>query len=109
MARFTAGISPVALAMDYFEWLSHLAASPGKQLQLAEKAVRKGSRFGLYATASMIDPETRCCIDPLPQDHRFTHEAWQRFPYNLASTPILGRPKPRFVKGRGGLSGRRGW
>ena len=89
MARFTAGISPVALAMDYFEWLSHLAASPDKQLQLAEKAVRKGGRFGLYAMASMIDPETRCCIDPLPQDHRFTHEAWQRFPYNLIYQAFL--------------------
>ena len=89
MARFTVGISPVALAMAYFDWLSHLAASPGKQFQLAEKAARKGSRFVLYATSSMIDPETQCCIEPLPQDNRFTHEAWQRFPYNLIYQAFL--------------------
>jgi polyhydroxyalkanoate synthase len=37
----------------------------------------------------MLDPETQCCIEPLPQDNRFTHEAWQRFPYNLIYQAFL--------------------
>ena len=44
-ARFTAGLSPMALAGAYIDWAAHLASSPGKQLQLVEKAVKKSVRL----------------------------------------------------------------
>ena len=83
IGRGTGGISPASLVMDTFDWLVHLAASPGKQFQLATKAARKAIRLGVYATTSLVDPKAQCCIEPLPQDHRFDHEAWRRFPYNV--------------------------
>lgn len=89
MARLTFGISPAAVAMDYFDWLEHLAVSPGKQFQLLEKALRKASRFGMYAVEALARPETPPCIEPLPQDQRFAHEAWQRPPYNLIYQAFL--------------------
>jgi len=89
LARSTLGISPVAMAKNYFDWLGHLAMAPGKQARLAEKAVRKAVRLGIYAAQSMADPNTPPCIEPLPQDRRFTHEGWQRWPYNIIHQAFL--------------------
>jgi len=83
LARMTAGITPAGLARVYFDWLAHLAQSPGKQLELTDKALRKLTRFTRYATQAAIDPDTPPTIEPLPQDRRFTDSAWQSWPYNL--------------------------
>jgi len=83
LARLTAGITPTGLACIYFDWISHLALSPGKQLELAEKGWRKLARFSRYAGKAALDPDTEPCIEPLPQDYRFTDSAWESWPYNL--------------------------
>lgn len=83
LARLTAGISPAGLGRTYFDWLLHLWLSPGKQLDLIEKAGRKLDRFSRYAVQSALDPGTRPCIDPLPQDSRFRDPRWQGWPYRL--------------------------
>ncbi|MGB5775424.1 MAG: alpha/beta fold hydrolase [Sedimenticolaceae bacterium] len=83
LARLTAGVSPAILARVYFDWLSHLALSPGKQVELVEKAARKLARFSRYAGQTAVDADTPPCIDPLPQDRRFADEAWQRWPYSF--------------------------
>lgn len=89
LARLTLGISPAALTMAYMDWLAHLALSPGKQMQLAEKALRKAARLGLYAANSTLKREAPCCIEPLPHDKRFSHAAWQRRPFNLLYQSFL--------------------
>ncbi len=89
LARLTAGVSPAGLARVYFDWLSHLALSPGKQVQLIEKALRKFTRFSRYAGQTVVDPKTPPCIDPLPQDRRFADEAWQRWPYSFLYQSFL--------------------
>jgi Poly-beta-hydroxybutyrate polymerase N terminal len=33
-ARFTAGVSPAAVAEAYLDWVTHLAYAPGKRIQL---------------------------------------------------------------------------
>ena len=82
IARLTGGLSPGAMATAYFDWLSHLAASPGKQNQLMQKAIKKTSRYAAYLTRHVVDPaNTECCIEPLPQDRRFTADAWRQWPY----------------------------
>jgi len=80
VAHLTGGLSPAALAAAYWDWAIHLAASPGKQMQLAEKAARKAWRFGACASQYPASPP---CIDPLPHDKRFAGEAWRHWPYNL--------------------------
>lgn len=89
LARATGGISPSVLAMAYFDWLAHLGLSPGKQALLAEKALRKLVRLALYAAASIRDPATPPCIEPLPQDRRFAGAAWRQWPYNLIYQSFL--------------------
>jgi polyhydroxyalkanoate synthase subunit PhaC len=89
-ARFTAGVSPAALAEAYLDWATHLAYAPGKRIQLVDKAMRKAMRFGNYAQKyTLSGGKTENCIDPLPQDHRFTDEAWQKFPFNFVYQGFL--------------------
>jgi polyhydroxyalkanoate synthase len=83
MGRATAGVSPAALALAYSDWALHLAQSPFKWHQLLEKGLSQAARFSLYAAQILAGRESGRCIEPLPQDHRFDGEAWQRFPYKL--------------------------
>ncbi len=90
LAHFTSGLSPAALAGAYWDWAVHLAASPGKQMQLAEKAWRKAARLGGYAGRAALQGEKAPpCIEPLPQDKRFAGEEWRRWPYNLVYQSFL--------------------
>lgn len=89
LARLTNGISPAGLYSLYCRWLSHLAVSPGKHMELVEKAFRKSMRFATYAGQTATEPATPPCIEPLPQDRRFDGEAWHQWPYNLMYQSFL--------------------
>jgi polyhydroxyalkanoate synthase len=90
VARLTAGLSPSSLAQAYFDWLMHLAYSPGKQLQLVDKGLRKAVRFANYAARhSLAADKCACCIEPLPQDKRFSGEAWRKWPYSFIYQAFL--------------------
>lgn len=74
LSRLTLGLSPAAISLAYLDWLVHMAASPGKRIQLAEKAVRKALRLAHYmATCAMAEPD-HICIEPLPNDKRFADD-----------------------------------
>ncbi len=89
-ARFTGGLSPIALAAAYADWALHLSSAPGKQLELVEKASRKAMRLASYAALCANAPETsETCITPLPQDRRFTGEDWRKWPFNVISQAFL--------------------
>ncbi len=89
-ARFTAGLSPSALAGAYWDWAIHLALSPGKQLNLIEKAAKKQARLAAYAARCAVHGDDAAeCIEPLPQDRRFRDEAWRQWPFNLMHQAFL--------------------
>lgn len=88
IGRFTQGLSPAALSLAYADWWLHLAMSPGKQLQLAEKAQRKTAKLA-RAALTCAQAGGAPCIEPLEQDDRFTSPAWQAFPYNLMYQSFL--------------------
>lgn len=90
LAKVTRGLSPIALTAAYTDWALHLAAAPGKRLELLEKAVRKTHKLANYAALCATSSDTRqTCIDPLPQDRRFRSENWQTWPFNLMSQAFL--------------------
>jgi poly[(R)-3-hydroxyalkanoate] polymerase subunit PhaC len=89
LARLTIGLSPAALWLAYADWAIHLATSPGKCQQLVEKSVRKAIRFVTYASHFSSDANSSPCIEPLPQDHRFRSEAWEKPPFNLIYQAFL--------------------
>jgi polyhydroxyalkanoate synthase len=77
-ARATFGISPAALALAFGDWAMHLAASPGKLVELQRKAARKWLR---YVTGTPIEP--------LPQDRRFAAAGWQEWPFKAMQQGFL--------------------
>ena len=89
IARVSGGIAPGVLTQAYADWLFHLSLSPGKRARLIEKAARKVTRLASYQSQGALSPDSTPCIEPLPQDHRFQHEAWQQWPYNVIYQSFL--------------------
>lgn len=80
LSRLTMGVTPYGLSASFFNWWAHLAGSPGKQVQLVQKAARKAAQFAMTAS----QPGSAApCIEPLPHDKRFDAEEWQQWPFNL--------------------------
>jgi polyhydroxyalkanoate synthase len=89
IARVTGGLAPSALAGAFFDWAVHLAAAPGKQLELAGQAVNalvENAAFGMRCLdGAAHDP----CHGALSQDNRFRTSEWRRFPSNLYAHTFL--------------------
>jgi polyhydroxyalkanoate synthase subunit PhaC len=88
LARLTRGISPISVIGAYMDWLTHIAASPGKQRALAESALRDGIAWLNYVRSSS---EGACepCARGSARDKRFKHEAWDKIPFNWLSQAFL--------------------
>jgi len=84
IAKLTLGLSPTSLIGAYLDWATHLAASPGKRLQLAEKSWRKWMRLQQFAARCAFEPPgIEPCVAPLPQDKRFSSPAWGKWPFSV--------------------------
>lgn len=89
VARTTAGVSPVGVALAFSDWWLHLVTSPGKQMELWRKAQRKSVRYADYLARLARGGECPRCIEPLEQDSRFLAPAWQSWPYNAVYQAFL--------------------
>lgn len=89
LGRLTGGVSPAALTLAGTDWAVHLGLSPGRQGELAEKALRKALRLMAYAGHCIAGNSEARCIEPLPHDHRFDDEAWIRWPFSLIHQAFL--------------------
>ncbi len=88
LARLAHGVSPASLALAYSDWFTHLLVSPSKQAELAGSALRKALSWQQYA-ANAWHPKARCCVEPLPQDKRFSPREWQALPFNAMAQAFL--------------------
>ncbi|MBL3564014.1 alpha/beta fold hydrolase [Rhodovulum sulfidophilum] len=85
-ARMTSGASPNAAVAAWADWASHLARAPGRQMELAERAMRNGAKLAAHAAGwSARNPPFR----PRSEDHRFTHPDWSRPPFSLWQQAFL--------------------
>jgi polyhydroxyalkanoate synthase len=93
IARLTGGLSPAALALAFFDWSVHLAASPGKQPSLASEIMEDASR--LFGIATHFTPTFQpwSLVEPLPSDHRFSDPDWELPAFNLLAQAFLLREK----------------
>lgn len=89
LARTTSGLSPAAVGAAYLDWIVHLAASPGKRLDLATEAAKQVVRFCNYAWSACAQSPSPPIVEPQPQDRRFAAEGWQRWPFNVFSQGFL--------------------
>ncbi len=80
LAHLTSGVSPFGVSSSIFNWWIHLTSSPGKQMELLEKAMRQSTRLAMCARRSR---NAGPCILPLPLDSRFDAAEWQQWPFNL--------------------------
>lgn len=81
LARLSAGVSTHAFMQAWADWAYHMAESPGRQLELAERAQQNALR--LMAHAASTDPKAPPPFAPKPFDHRFTHPGWNLLPFRL--------------------------
>lgn len=78
IARWTGGVSVLGLAQAWQDWAFHLAASPGRQMMLAQKAVRLG-------VDAVLRPEQFAdSADP-----RFRGPGWRTWPFNAYASGFL--------------------
>ncbi|MEA2119445.1 PHA/PHB synthase family protein [Halovibrio sp. HP20-50] len=89
LAQATGGVTPFGLSSKFFTWWMHSAGSPGKNIQLADHAVRSWGRFFGFAAYASKSSTAEPCIQPMEHDHRFDDEAWNRWPYNMLKQSFL--------------------
>ncbi|MFZ6750298.1 PHA/PHB synthase family protein [Undibacterium sp. Ren11W] len=82
IAKFTAGVSPTSVTLAFVDWVMHLAASPGKQMELLA-LLQKPSTLSLPATPPASSESGA------DADTRFAHTSWNNWPYNLISGSFL--------------------
>ena len=75
-ARYTAGLSPIALSQAWWDWAAHLAASPGHRMELLASAAIKGA-------ALMSGPDAGGYDEKAAADVRFDDDAWRSWPFNV--------------------------
>jgi polyhydroxyalkanoate synthase len=77
LARLSGGISPVALLLAYTDWLSHLATSPQRQIEISQEALMDARRV-FEAAQHFFSPGQRpwTLVKPQAQDKRFGRPEW---------------------------------
>lgn len=76
LVRATSGLSPMSLALACIDWAMHLAVSPGKQLQLAQRAMQ----LTLDELQRPLNESNASGASK--DDARFTDSAWSQWPYS---------------------------
>jgi polyhydroxyalkanoate synthase len=89
IARLTGGLSPLALNQAYMDWAGHLLMSPDKQAELVRDLATASARFLSYCLRDGLGADCPPCIEPLPQDTRFSGEEWRQWPFNILSQGFL--------------------
>ncbi|WP_372891501.1 alpha/beta fold hydrolase [Rhodosalinus sp.] len=89
LAQMTNGVTPYGVSSKVLTWWIHAAGSPGKQVELAERAARAWSRFFGFAAHAARGEAADPCIEPMEHDHRFDDPSWNTWPYNVMQQGFL--------------------
>ncbi|MBY6069433.1 alpha/beta fold hydrolase [Leisingera aquaemixtae] len=85
LARVTAGVSPHSIMATWMDWALHLSRSPGRQLELAERALNNAAKVGLSASNLTGTPPFK----PRSFDHRFEADGWKKAPFSVWQQAFL--------------------
>ncbi|MBH0237920.1 polyhydroxyalkanoic acid synthase [Methylobrevis sp. L22] len=103
VARLTGGISTHAFLDAWTDWTFHMARSPGRQLELLERAQQNLLKLMAHGGGPASDPgsdpgpgadadvaaEIAAPFTPKAYDHRFDDPGWQRPPFWLWQQSFL--------------------
>ena len=92
IARSVASLSHASALLAATDWALHLAASPGKCMDLTRLAMRQGEELAAYARERMTagaDQQARHSVRPPFEDRRFTAPEWQHWPFNYLHQSFL--------------------
>ena len=92
LARFTQGASPHAEFAAWFEWASHIARAPGRQMELGILALNASARLARF----LLNSATKGTADekpfaPAKGDRRFEDGAWDSFPFAFWQQAFLAQ------------------
>lgn len=76
VARYTAGLSPIALSQAWWDWAAHLAASPGRRADLLTSAATKSA-------AVLSGPAAGGYAEKAGRDVRFDDDTWRTWPFSF--------------------------
>lgn len=76
-AQVTNGVSINASHAAWSDWAKHITQAPGRQQELAEKAVENTRKLWL-ASFGLSDG-----FEPRKGDNRFNHDGWNAAPFNM--------------------------
>ncbi len=80
LADTSMGLSPISLALAQADWAWHLAVSPGRQLQLAQKA----QALALQVLSRALNPAAaEEAAAAAESDLYFADEGWRHWPYRV--------------------------
>jgi polyhydroxyalkanoate synthase len=88
-SQATLGLSPAALGGAFFDWWGHLAFSPGKQADLAQRAIAGAADNLAFAAQAASGSPGDPCEHALPHDERFRAPEWWTFPFNVYAHNFL--------------------
>jgi polyhydroxyalkanoate synthase len=83
VASMTAGVSPHSAGEAWNDWALHLARSPGRQLELLERAQRNAAKVAACWMRAGVSGPDDAPFSAKPHDHRFTDETWQNAPFRM--------------------------
>ncbi len=78
VGRATNGVSPNALAVAMFDWISHLGRAPHRQLELATLAGQLTVQALITSANELASADAGAAADG---DRRYAGEAWRRSPF----------------------------
>lgn len=76
LARVSGSLSPLSSLLAWIDWASHLAASPGKQLDLWQLALTQRHEH-------LVNLAPNGSKDPAKSDRRFGDPAWDQWPFSV--------------------------
>ncbi len=71
------GLSPVALALAYTDWILHLSSSPARQSELIGQA----AEIPAHIAAQIVWPQSADAASASEKDHRFASAEWGHWPF----------------------------
>jgi len=83
VARLTGGVSPHSALEAWSDWALHLSRSPGRQLELAERAQSNALKLLQFSMRTGRAGPSPPPFVPKAYDHRFADTSWQDPPFNL--------------------------